>query len=195
MKVVQTFKDFLAGSPGKKIKEKCGPFLRQSGGQPLYRGYGIAPGYRVREVPIRKDRRPRDTSPLVHSLMDDYFDERFGMRVRSQGLFTIGNPSKTDQYGYPYFVFPVGDFRFIWGELEGRPVQDTLMLSNMIKDRTRTAPASEAPAIVKEVLDSVEWRTTGLEDAIRSGAEVVILADSALIVPVKKGMRYEELIK
>lgn len=194
-KIIQSFKDFLKGNTSQELHEKCAPFLKQSEGKPLYRGYGMTPGFKSKEVEVRKDRQPRDTAPLIHKLMDDYFNDRFGMRVRSQGLFTIGDSFKSDAYGYPYYVFPVGEFKFLWGELDGKPIQDTLLLSNMIKEKTRVSPSAEAPTIVKEILDKVKWKTTGLADAIESKAEIIIMVDKVILVPVNKKVPYEDIIK
>lgn len=195
MKIVQTFKDFLRDNPSKDIKEKCAPFLRQSGGLPMYRGYGTRILAHAREREVRKDRRPRDSEAQIHDLMNDYFEKKLGTRVRSEALFAIGSARAARAYGHLHYVFPVGEFKFVWGTLDGRPVSDTLHLANRIRDEMKVSYASEAPKIAKQILDSVEWRTTGLEEALESGAEIAILVDRVILVPVDEDAEYEELIK
>jgi len=65
---------------------------------------------------VRKDRRPKDLSIDLHVLFDNAFEEVFGWKARSQGLFTSGHKSDTSSYGRPYVVFPIGQFNFIYSK-------------------------------------------------------------------------------
>lgn len=190
-KILQTFKDFLTGVPTQDIKEKCQPFIKESGGRPLYRGYGI--NSKSKEIAIRKDRKSRDTDFLVHTLMDEYFDEKFGLRTRTQGMFTSGGKNQASVYGMPHYVFPVGEFKYIWGLHEGRPIFDTLILSNRIKGKI-FGEEEKAKELAKQILDEVVWKRTDLQEAMKLKAEIIIFCESVIIVPVSK-IDYEDLIK
>ena len=62
------------------------------------------------EVMVRKDRRPRNTPQFAHDFIDEWFNERFGFKARSEGLFVIGNPAEATGYGTACIVLPIGEF-------------------------------------------------------------------------------------
>ena len=192
----KTFRDFLQEAD-HNIQEKCGQFLEQSKGQPLYRGYGgvIASVFSgTREISIRKDRKPRDTNIYVHALLDAYFQKKFGVKVRSEGLFTTGDRQISTKYGQAYYVFPVGDFKFIWGTYKADPVADTLHWTRKIKDMMYVRYKKDSEDVTQQVMDEIDWHTDDLAKAIRSGAEIAILADKAIIVPYSAKVPYEKII-
>ncbi len=185
-----TFKQYVeeagarTGSP-EDIRRRCGPFLEQAGGSPLYRGHGWMLA-RAREVPVRKDRRPRDSTEFVHNLLDGYFQDRLGVKVRSEGLFCTGDRLNAERYGKLHYVFPVGDFRFVWGTHDGDPVRDTFAYTQELRDAMRVRYARDAEEVTAQVLDRIRWRTDDLAGAITSGAEIAVLAGSAIIVQVSR---------
>lgn len=192
-----TFKDFLKGDSYKEIQQRCKLFIEKSDGLPLYRGYGgpitaIFSG--TREVPIRKDRKPRDSSQYVHGLLDAYFQRKFGVKVRSEGLFTTGDRELTERYGRPHWVFPVGNFKFVWGMYKGDAVADTLWWTRRIQEMMQVRKAEEGDSVTDMVLQGIDWYTDDLPKAIKSGAEIAILADSAFIVPYDSKTPYEKII-
>lgn len=191
-KILQTFKDFLTGVPTQDIKEKCQPFIKESGGKPLFRGYGIG-NSKSKEVAVRKDRKSRDTDFLIHTLMDEYFDEKFGLKARTQGMFTIGDKNQASVYGMPHYVLPVGEFKYIWGLDGAKPISDTLVLSERIKSAI-LGEEEKAKDIAKQILDQVVWKRTDLQEAMRMKAEIIIFCESVIIVPVSK-IEYQDLIK
>jgi len=192
-----TFKDFLSEEDKTaEIQKRCALFLEKSKGWPLYRGYGgriTALFSGSQEVPIRKDRRPRDSSQFVHGLMDAYFTRKFGVNVRSEGLFATGNFQTAKKYGTPYYTFPVGNFKFVWGTYQGDPVEDTLHWTRKIADMMAVRSEKESDNVTDSVLNEIDWHTDDFVTAIKSGAEIAILADSAIIVPVGK-KTYGEII-
>lgn len=195
MTIFQTFKQFLK-TGSNDLQKKCGPFLEQSGGRPLYRGYGGKVTAKLkgeREVEIRKDRKPRDSSVYVHDLLNDYFLKKLGTKVRSEALFTTGDIERAQSYGTPHYILPVGNFKYVWAEYKGDPVYDTLRFATQIKNEMRVTKASEAEAVTKRILDEVTWHTDNLQKAIDSGAEIAILANTAIIIPVEK-IPYSEII-
>lgn len=77
----------------------------------IYRGMRVD-DYGVKDV--RPDRKPKDTSLIVHNMVDDHLEDIFGWKPRSNGLFTSGAMSQTASYGAPYIVFLKDKFEFIW---------------------------------------------------------------------------------
>jgi hypothetical protein len=194
---LRTFKDFLTGDSKLDIRQKCAPFLEQAGNRPLYRGYGgpfasLVKG--AREVTVRKDRKPRDSTPFVHGLLDTYFQKKFGVKVRSEGLFATGDKNAARLYGQLHYVFPVGDFKFVWGEHNGEAIYDTMRWARTIENLMRVSKEEEAEGVAAKVLDEITWHDDNLAKAISSGAEIALLCDSVIIVPVRKDVDYEDLI-
>lgn len=64
----------------------------------------------------RDDRRPKDTDIDVQIAIDDKFEQKFGYRLRSEGIFTTKSTSTSEQYGWPYIFFPIGDFDFFYSD-------------------------------------------------------------------------------
>ena len=102
----------------KKIEKDCKPFLKEltkhslvddllySGRKKKFEGYF--------KGKVRKDRKPKDMPEEVHNWLDDWFEDKFGVRARSQSLFTIPKGSIAAGYGTPYAIFPIGNYKIIW---------------------------------------------------------------------------------
>ena len=58
----------------------------------------------------RKDRTPRDTPQFVHDYIDDWFNDKYGFKARSQGLFVVGDANDAQGYGVVAVILPIGDF-------------------------------------------------------------------------------------
>jgi len=196
MTIFQTFKDFLKIGSKEDLIKKCGPFIEESKGLPLYRGYGMkmsAALHGQREVTVRKDRKPRDTSIEIHNIMNAYFFKKFGVNVRSEGLFAIGDIKRASSYGHPHYVLPVGKFKYVWAEWNGKPVHDTLAATWAIKDAMWLKPAADQERLALKALDEFTWHSTDLPRAIKSHAEIALLCDKAIIIPVGD-IPYSEII-
>jgi hypothetical protein len=63
---------------------------------------------------IRTDRKPKDTPIEIHEWIDDWFYKKFGIKARSSTLFCTSDKSFAISYGKIYYIFPIGDFEFIW---------------------------------------------------------------------------------
>lgn len=190
-----TFKDFLRGDPYKEIQELCQPFLTQSKGLPLYRGYGgtLKSFAGMRTVAVRKDRQPRDTSLYVHGLLDAYFQEKFGVKVRSEGLFCTGDRETAERYGKANYIFPIGEFKFVWGTHRGDPVSDTLRWTRQIESMMKVRKSTEGRLVTTQVMDEIDWHSDNLMKAIDSGAEIALLVDQVILVPFNDKVPYSKI--
>lgn len=117
------------------IKRDCGPYIAQSGGRFMYRGFypsaeKLAPV--SDKVPqkmmtlgtVRKDRRPKDSPQWLHDLMNKKLVEKTGHPLRSQSLFTIGKLDNAEKYGVGHIIFPIGDFTYAWSEKIADPTHE-----------------------------------------------------------------------
>jgi len=71
---------------------------------------------KFKQISPRVNRRPSDMDEHTQKKLDDLFQEGFGVKPRSQGVFTIGNDSEAENYGEPYMFFPHGKYKFIWSD-------------------------------------------------------------------------------
>ena len=105
------------GEALKLIEDNCAPYLRelQKIGNPhslLYSGRGHIDDIYIHKR-VRQNRKPTDTSIEVHNLFDDYFEDKFGVRFRSNSMFTTPSIEDADSYGEPYIIFPVGKYNYL----------------------------------------------------------------------------------
>lgn len=99
------------------IRKNCQPFLQQNkqsllNGQYLYTGTQRWTS-RVFKAAVPVNRRPKDTSLLIHNLFDNYFKQQFGIAYRSNALFTTIQESIAKDYGNVYAVFPIGEYSIL----------------------------------------------------------------------------------
>jgi len=145
----QTFKDFLLEkyeNPQKYIdtlNRDCAPFLRDVGGManinemcirrpPLgvLRGMNTATDtFLTKEV--RAGRTPVDTSKEMHVLMDNWFNDKFGHRYRSNSIFASPRISQARAYGNVYMIFPIGEYKVC----SSPKVRDLFNLTNVAADK------------------------------------------------------------
>jgi hypothetical protein len=61
----------------------------------------------------RSDRKPLDTPLETHKILDELFYEKFGWKVRSEGVFTFTYSGAG--YGTNYYFFPIGkNFKYVY---------------------------------------------------------------------------------
>ena len=182
---MKTFKQFLSEEKkfkelAKVLKDECGPWFAAAGDAFAYRGIKkesveSAQFYEVDGVnfgvkKVRQDRKPRDMKGQLHSYIDHWFDDKFGLRPRSKGMFCYGESGKdeTQHYGLQYVVVPIGDFKFVWSD-EVKDLQ--IVLDDMVFDR-------DYKDQLEEFLESSEYTTRNLKTALSSESEIMIICDS-----------------
>ncbi|WP_407305210.1 hypothetical protein [Acinetobacter sp.] len=164
MKIIELYEDELPqdfGSAIGLIQRDCKPFLSQANGGLLYRGMRSAVGEKAvvfsKKTP-RTDRKPRNTDIRLHKIMDDWFNEKFGVKARSEAVFCTGDFIDALSYGAAYAIFPIGDFKFIWSEY----INDLFIA------------ARRNPSTLLDTLKDANYKTTNLPEAIESDHEIMI---------------------
>lgn len=191
------FKNWL--TQAERIKKDCQPFLQMTG-MPLYRGVSVNFTELIvcaKVETVRKNRHPRDSSPFAHRLVDDWFYEKFGIRPRSQAVFCSSSRSVAKAYGTVCYMFPVGEFKFIWGTLNEHNfiLRDTRVLTRQIEDAMHTRKAEKAKETTDEVMCQVTWHTANFQEAQALGAEISIFCDEVILVPEKRVPSYNKFIQ
>ena len=105
----------------KKLEKECGSFIKEITTQNRYRKvmlrgvFSGAPVVFTRKP--RTNRTPNDMPPQWHSAYDKFFNNSFGWKARSEGLFCTGRESLADNYGNSvYIIFPTNNYKYIWSQ-------------------------------------------------------------------------------
>jgi hypothetical protein len=98
------------------IKKHCQPFLKQSGGLPLYRGIGETRSDPVFVQAMRSDRESRSGSGEHYDFHNKIIASLGLTANRVNSMATTGNTYDASSYGRPFQVFPLGDFNFTWSK-------------------------------------------------------------------------------
>lgn len=84
---------------------------------------------------IKTPRKPRNTNELTHSIADEWFEIKFGIKARSRTIFCSTDNEQAVIHGHPYLIsFPEGvefifsekiyDFTEIEAELEKKDLEN-----------------------------------------------------------------------
>ncbi len=136
----------LAGAV-EVIKRDCKPFLKEfNNSLPVFRGMSRdLSRYDLVEIQTRMDRKPKDTPEHLHKLIDQMFQQKFGWKVRSQGVFTSQSKAVVRSYGMEAYFFPIGKYSYVW--------------SKKVKDLYQTIKSD----IINKVLDDNMLLTRDIE--------------------------------
>jgi len=99
------------------INKKCQPFLKEFKSSNCKNLLFRAVNKKIKlyeEIKPRQDRLPKDTPLNIHKLLDDKFNENFGWKARSEGVFVSSNMEKIKPYGLPYIFIPIGKYEYLW---------------------------------------------------------------------------------
>jgi len=122
----------------------------------------------------RKDRRPRDMRIHLHDVADDWFLMEFGIRYRSQAVFVSSDLGVAGTYAatpnHVVRVIPLGPYRYCW--------------SSQFSDLLEVGLHNPGIEEFKEDLASARYKEDCLEDAHRSGHEVMVFCESYICIPM-----------
>lgn len=150
------------------IVQNCKPYLNAISNEPddfvLYRGMSTKEPFVTKQV--QENRRPLGMDRKVHDLVDSWMYDKFGVRFRSNAIFTSGHKGFATAFGHPYAIFPIGNFKIAWSP-EVNDLFDALDVDN------ETATEEN----VDQALNDLNYQNSDLLAAIESGNEVMIHCD------------------
>lgn len=171
----------------KKLLSKCKPFIKDykktgftNGDMWLFSGRKYDGDITVKSV--RKDRNPKDTPKIVHDLVDDYFEDKFGYRPRSESVFTTGLKNEASRYGMVYLIFPIGKYKILWSSM----VEDLYQkLENNIS--LYLASAGQITTTEKQIVYQIlgTYKQGDLKGAIIEWREVMLHCDKYIMISVE----------
>jgi hypothetical protein len=131
-----TFKQFVAEAPtltpeeaAEKVFADCKTFITEfnprlpqgiGSSTPsgvLYRAMGEGFSGLMSEFSGDRVRKPKDSLPDLHALLDEHFIQHFGFPFRSRGVFCATSKTQASNYGQPQLLFPVGKFKYVYSDI------------------------------------------------------------------------------
>ena len=152
------------------IRNNCKPYIQETSANPkfkLYRGIDKKETPPYMEVSPQRNRQPVDTAVWMHEAMDNWFQAKFGLRARSQTLFTTALERQASLYGQPYVAFPVGNYQYVWSP----KVMDLYQSGHKLRKDD-----------VSEFLDNAQYTSSSLVDAINTQNEVMVKCKSCYLI-------------
>lgn len=125
----------------------------------------------------RTDRTPRDSPPRFHAIADAWFKQRFKVRYRSQAIFLTSQVGIAAHYGSSHEhvmrVVPLTSYTYCWSPL----------LADLLSIAVELASAPEKA--IHERLSHSQYRQDSLDEAAKSGHEVMLSCDQLLYIPIQ----------
>lgn len=172
------------------IHEHCQPYLNAVGGdltQLMWRGVSDNLISRTQAIPglpnssiipgKYSNRRPRDSHPDAHDILNDLFEQYHGVPFRN-GVFVTGDEIEAETYGSPVIVFPIGEFKFCWSPV----IMD---LSDHVPGQGTNIEDYDDLTIKLDKLVRVRYQTSDLPSAILSKKEIMLYCNKCLMyIPI-----------
>lgn len=205
---MKTFKQFLYEKQRSLVEElsKCQPFLNATGSS-LYRGVELSTEamYYTDEidgVPIKwyisksnKNRLPTDTPHYIHNAADRYFQNAFGWKARSAGVFATGAIGNAHQYGAAHLMFPIGNFKFIWSpnveDLYHHYRGIVVAFERLERQEGISFGEDDILRTFEDKLHEAKYQDDNLPAAIKSRNEIMIDCDEYILVSLGVDHRAE----
>jgi len=172
------------------IKKDCKPYLKQKAkGKHLYRGTKLLEYNDFCIITPRKNRKPRDTDPVIHKKFDEMFMKYHGIKARSEAIFTTPDYTTAAYYGISGLVFPVGNFKYLWNpdikDLTVNPSGNNYSKKSWYKQLFNELMIliSKDESIDDVIENTVKnYKSTGLKDAMGTDNEIMIFCDKYYII-------------
>jgi len=201
-----TKKELLKEFAGIRMfaEEQCQPYLQEIGGfdaaiidYPMYRGIEkieFPPGSHAKTVIVNQNRIPTDTPEGVQILIDDWFQERVGVRFRQTSLHCTGRFDIAISYSGmatgALIVIPMGEYHYAYSA----QYRDLFVALGKFNYKPPNGGAGMSvheaeqfyKARINEFMDSGDYRfDTNIRGAIFSGTEIMLSCKKALVIRQK----------
>lgn len=181
--------------------DHCQPYLNKVGGfknavfvNPMYRGMSdlsFDKGTHSKVINVNQNRQPTDTPIGIQTLIDDWFEDEYGVRFRQTSLHCSGNIvtalAYSDNRKDPLIVLPIGNFNYCWS-LIVRDMFDDLGAFEYSqpggdigssRERIKTWNKDKVDAF----MNRSNYRVNeGLVTAIKSQNEIMVSCREALVI-------------
>ena len=128
------------------LKRDCMPFIKeiQSCVRLLYRG-SLREYEGIVKITARSNRIPKDSPLKMHNYFDKLFEQKFGWKARSEGVFATSDSNEAGNYaittagiqtGNVYLFFPIGQFEYVFSHR----IHDFFNFSRFLFPTWKTGP-------------------------------------------------------
>jgi hypothetical protein len=140
----------------------------------LFRGIKLSTELSTAKVfATRKNRHPRDMPLPLHHRANAWFEEKFGIKYRSEAIFVSGNRVTAHGYagakGVVARVLPLGPYRYCW--------------SPSVRDLYQSVKLASGDFEIEDLLASADYREHGLAEASQAGVEVMLYCETYIAIP------------
>lgn len=218
--MITTFKTFIKESENVKsiddiitlVKRDCKPWLDvvanlQHGKRMIFRGITVPVSQPIITRTVRTDRKPRDSEQWIHDALDEMFEDRFGFKYRSQGLFT--SPSRGTAKGYTAkrgqmidegtvcMIFPKGNIDYCFSkttkdvswDIEASLMPDLIYtyIARKKENKEDYDPADMARDDILGMIRRNEFdyvQNADIEIAFKKGIEIMIRCKDYYAIPI-----------
>lgn len=210
--MTKTFRQFLEDKQDlvfqDLLKGPCVNFFRQSQKNGLLvrgmKGYGQLEGkmtlgegfegisFDVFRKAVRKERKATDTGKYLSKVIDDWFEDRHGIRARSEAMFCFGEAGRENAYMYGPLcvVLPIGKFTYVWSPKVGDLFEDVVLNKMQREGGNIMKPYIELPSgklnvdAIWEVMDGLGYTINGFSKAVGDAVEIMIDCDEYYVIPL-----------
>lgn len=209
--MTKTFKQFLEEekktlSFKELLHGECRDLLKRSQQNGLIirgvNGYGTTVGmldlgegfegvvFSIFKKKVRKERKPMDTIPELHRIVDDWFEEEMGIRARSEAVFCFGESGRKNasEYGSLAVILPIGKFTYVWSPEVADLYED--VLKKLQTHNREIRPAYVGPTgkpdveAIHEVMNKLGYTINGFDKACQAAVEIMIDCDEYYVIPL-----------
>lgn len=156
---------------------------------------------------VRKERKPMDTTKIIHHIIDDWFEEEMGMKARSEAVFCFGEAARVaaKEYGELAVILPIGKFHYVWSP-KIADLYDDVIRKEIQNPARMGAPSSIKPEYVgsdgkpdiekiHELMNGLKYTINGFDKAVGDSVEIMVECDEYYVIPVVDEFQLEKIKK
>jgi hypothetical protein len=152
----------------KDVKEEYLKYFKNTDKPPPYRTtYRVISLSTIEKFNVRKDRLPVDTNIESHIMLDDLFKEKFGWKVRSEGVFVWSHFHVDEPVNFLFF--PIGNYKIVFNK-DIDDLYDELSMNDLYNKLDRFLRLPETDKRRKRFLDDLKTKLK--EDIVEDYKEV-----------------------
>jgi hypothetical protein len=132
--------------------------------------------FNLMERTPRMDREPRDSPKQIHKMLNEMFEELFGWKVRSEGVFTTSSFLYADIFGrHKYYIFPTNGFKYVYNKTGYDRIYTFLRSFFNASGKVKSDFSEKEITDVLKRLIKHEYTDKNLKKAIKEASDVEII--------------------
>lgn len=186
----EEMQDFDIVETLSKIKHECEHIIAEchEANQFLYRGMKIPSVDRGIFLPHLKEREPKDSSGGFNIMFNAGIECAFDIpMVRKTSVFCTGSLKEVGTYGNRFFLFPRGEFEFVWSPGISDSYSEDSKIFRIVAEKLSVGFKNYlTPSVVEDVFNNIHLLAGG----VSSGVDAIMHDDDDLIKQAVKSLDY-----